>query len=196
MAHRIVRAVAAYAVGDGAHANQVKLLKGSATKRLRVGDFRVVFLESDTEVYVVRIAPRGEVYDREDKMPQTIKTSGGETMVVLSQEEYEDLVDARDGNFAAWQLATGQLETFSQEEVMASLAAPSRVAFYRAHRGVAPATLAAAAGISEAKLAEIEAGALVAEPEIYAKLAAHLRTAVGDLMPRTAHRTQGAEAAE
>ena len=63
MAARVYRAVAAYAVGDGAHANQVKPLKGGLTKRLRVGDFRVVFLESDTEVYVVRVAPRGTAYD-------------------------------------------------------------------------------------------------------------------------------------
>jgi mRNA interferase RelE/StbE len=63
MAQRIRRAVAAYAVGDGAHANQVKLLKGSPTKRLRVGDFRVVFVETNDEIYVVRLAPRGDVYD-------------------------------------------------------------------------------------------------------------------------------------
>ena len=63
MAPRIRRAVATYAAGDGAHANQVKALKGSPTKRLRVGNFRVVFLETDTEVYVVSIGPRGDVYD-------------------------------------------------------------------------------------------------------------------------------------
>jgi mRNA interferase RelE/StbE len=63
MASRIERAVAAYALGGGAHANQVKALKGSPTKRLRVGNFRVVFLETDSEVYVLRIGPRGDIYD-------------------------------------------------------------------------------------------------------------------------------------
>jgi mRNA interferase RelE/StbE len=48
---------------QGAHFNRVKRLKGSVGKRLRVGDFRVVFQESDDEIYVARIAPRGDVYD-------------------------------------------------------------------------------------------------------------------------------------
>ncbi len=38
-------------------------LVGSDGKRLRIGDFRVILLESDDEITVLKIAPRGDVYD-------------------------------------------------------------------------------------------------------------------------------------
>lgn len=41
----------------------VKKLVGSAALRLRVGDFGVVFEETETEIIVTRIGPRGSVYD-------------------------------------------------------------------------------------------------------------------------------------
>jgi mRNA interferase RelE/StbE len=41
----------------------VKSLAGSNAKRLRVGDFRVIFEEGATEIVVSRIGPRGGVYD-------------------------------------------------------------------------------------------------------------------------------------
>ena len=44
-------------------AGDIKPLAGSNAKRLRVGDFRVVFEESATEIVVSRIGPRGGVYD-------------------------------------------------------------------------------------------------------------------------------------
>jgi hypothetical protein len=129
-------------------------------------------------------------------MPQTIRTPGGETMVVLSLDEYEDLVDARDGNFAAWQLATGQLETFSEDEVRAYIAAPSRVAFYRAHRGMTLDALAAAAGIREATLAEMEPGSLAGDEATYTRLAQLLNTKMENLMPDATSSSQRARAAE
>jgi len=44
-------------------AGDVKQLTGSPAKRLRVGDFRVIFEETFTTVTVSRIAPRGGIYD-------------------------------------------------------------------------------------------------------------------------------------
>ncbi|MFC5391637.1 type II toxin-antitoxin system RelE family toxin [Bosea vestrisii] len=44
-------------------AGDVKQLVGSPAKRLRVGDFRVIFEEAATTITVSRIAPRGGVYD-------------------------------------------------------------------------------------------------------------------------------------
>lgn len=44
-------------------AGDVKSLTGSSAKRLRVGDFRVIFEETDGEIAVSRIGPRGGVYD-------------------------------------------------------------------------------------------------------------------------------------
>ncbi len=62
MAGRIRKAVSEYALDPLAHANNVTELVGEQTKRLRVGDFRVIFVESDTEITVVKIGPRGNVY--------------------------------------------------------------------------------------------------------------------------------------
>ena len=47
----------------GAHANNVTRLIGSTACCLQIGDFRVLFEESDTDVIVTKIAPRGNVYD-------------------------------------------------------------------------------------------------------------------------------------
>jgi len=63
MADRIMRAVREYADGTGAHANNVKALQGSSALRLRVGDYRVIFSETDTEIIVTGLGPRGSIYD-------------------------------------------------------------------------------------------------------------------------------------
>jgi mRNA interferase RelE/StbE len=45
-------------------AGDVKLLVGhSGAKRLRVGDFRVIFEEDADQLTISRIAPRGDIYD-------------------------------------------------------------------------------------------------------------------------------------
>jgi mRNA interferase RelE/StbE len=63
MADRIIRAMREYGDGTGAHANNVKALQGSSALRLRVGDYRVVFSETDTEIIVTGLGPRGSIYD-------------------------------------------------------------------------------------------------------------------------------------
>ena len=63
MAARIRRALAEYASDSTAHANNVTLLVGSTDKRLRIGDFRVIFREEETVLTVVKIGPRGGVYE-------------------------------------------------------------------------------------------------------------------------------------
>ncbi|WP_135470538.1 type II toxin-antitoxin system RelE family toxin [Crenalkalicoccus roseus] len=63
MAARIRRAIGEYATDQAAHANNVRPLVGSSAKRLRVGDFRVIFEETETEILVTKIGPRGSVYD-------------------------------------------------------------------------------------------------------------------------------------
>lgn len=63
VANRIMRSVREYADGTGAHANNVKALQGSSALRLRVGDYRVIFDETDTEIIVTGLGPRGSIYD-------------------------------------------------------------------------------------------------------------------------------------
>jgi mRNA interferase RelE/StbE len=62
MAARIRKALADYAADPAAHANNVRQLVGSPARRLRVGDFRVVFEETGEEVVVTKVGPRGDVY--------------------------------------------------------------------------------------------------------------------------------------
>jgi mRNA interferase RelE/StbE len=63
MAERIMQTMREYAAGTGAHANNVKALQGSSALRLRIGDFRVIFSETDIEIIVTGLGPRGRIYD-------------------------------------------------------------------------------------------------------------------------------------
>jgi mRNA interferase RelE/StbE len=62
VAARLRKALTDYAADPAAHANNVTLLVGTAAKRIRVGDYRIIFEETETELVVSKIAPRGEVY--------------------------------------------------------------------------------------------------------------------------------------
>ena len=62
---RNIRAkIAQYAADPASLANNVSALKGEPGHfRLRVGDWRVVFSEDGTVIAIIRIAPRGSVYE-------------------------------------------------------------------------------------------------------------------------------------
>ena len=63
VAPRLREKVAVYAADPASLANVVTELRGSSMKRLRVGDFRILFEETETEILVSKIATRGSVYD-------------------------------------------------------------------------------------------------------------------------------------
>lgn len=61
---RIVHKIEQLATRPESLANNVRALKGpNGLKRLRVGDWRVIFTETLVVVAVERIAPRGSAYD-------------------------------------------------------------------------------------------------------------------------------------
>ena len=61
---RIRTKIAQYAAAPESLAKNVKALKGEhGYFRLRVGDWRVVFSEEYEAVAIIRIAPRGRVYE-------------------------------------------------------------------------------------------------------------------------------------
>ncbi|HEX5327485.1 MAG TPA: type II toxin-antitoxin system RelE/ParE family toxin [Acetobacteraceae bacterium] len=62
MAARLRKATTDYAENPAAHANNVTVLVGQTVKRMRVGDYRIIFEETETELVVTRIAPRAEAY--------------------------------------------------------------------------------------------------------------------------------------
>jgi mRNA interferase RelE/StbE len=63
-AARLVSKISAYAENPSAQANNVKRLKGSpALYRLRVGDYRIIFTQGESEIVVTKIEPRSSAYD-------------------------------------------------------------------------------------------------------------------------------------
>ena len=62
-AGRILAKMEAYAADPASQANNVKMLTGTTARRLSVGDFRVVFEETETETIVTKIGPRGSICD-------------------------------------------------------------------------------------------------------------------------------------
>lgn len=61
---RIRNKVALLASDPASLSNNVTMLKGeSGLKRLRVGDWRVIYTEDLRVLYVIKVAPRGSAYD-------------------------------------------------------------------------------------------------------------------------------------
>lgn len=63
VASLILEKVESYASDPRPLANNVKAMRGSSAFRLRVGDFQVVFEETQDEIIVTKIGPRGSIYD-------------------------------------------------------------------------------------------------------------------------------------
>ena len=59
----IRRKIEQYAAAPASLANNVTPLRGVEAKRLRIGDFRVIFRETRTAVEILDIAPRGSAYE-------------------------------------------------------------------------------------------------------------------------------------
>jgi mRNA interferase RelE/StbE len=62
-ARRIRQKVAQYAENPASLANNIKALVGSPFIRLRVGDWRVIMDDRQRVLTVVKIGPRGGVYE-------------------------------------------------------------------------------------------------------------------------------------
>ncbi|MSO99691.1 MAG: type II toxin-antitoxin system RelE/ParE family toxin [Acetobacteraceae bacterium] len=51
-----------YAADPMAHANNVAKPVGSSSSRMRAGDYRVILAETEADLLVVRVGPRGGIY--------------------------------------------------------------------------------------------------------------------------------------
>jgi len=58
---RIIGKIETYATDPASQKNNIKRLQGSDELRLRIGDYRVIFLDS-TIIDVLKIGPRGSIY--------------------------------------------------------------------------------------------------------------------------------------
>ena len=89
---------------------------------------------------------------------QTTISPDGERLVAMTAEEYQDLIDGRDAAVAMREIAAGTMTTVVEADVDAYLAAPTPLAFWRKHRGMAQIELSWAADISQPYLAQLENG--------------------------------------
>jgi DNA-binding XRE family transcriptional regulator/PHD/YefM family antitoxin component YafN of YafNO toxin-antitoxin module len=116
--------------------------------------------------------------------PSIVRTPGGEEIVLLSRAEYAALmaeVEAIRHDRVMADMRAGA-PTLSSEDVLASLAEPTLLAFWRKKRGMTQAELAALAGISQSYLAAIEAGKRKGNPEHFLRMARALGMRVEDIV--------------
>jgi len=117
---------------------------------------------------------------------QKIVTPNGETLVVMSEAEYEALLDEADIAHANWTLAeieAGRQEWVPGEIVDRLLDGENRIRVWRDHRGLSATELAAKAEISAAYLSELETGKKTGTVETLRKLANVLKLDIDDLVP-------------
>jgi len=88
---------------------------------------------------------------------QAYTTPEGADRVSMPRSEYQDLVDSRDHAIAMRDIAAGA-PVLSEAELDNFLASPSPLAFWRKRAGMTQTALAQQAGITQAFLAQIEAG--------------------------------------
>jgi DNA-binding XRE family transcriptional regulator len=106
--------------------------------------------------------------------PQFIRSSSGETLVVLPEDEYEALRDAADAAHAGQAMEAvrrGQMPTLSSAEVDEFLRYATPLAFWRGKRKLTQAVLAQRVGISQSYLAGLEKGKRKGDPALFLRLA-------------------------
>lgn len=171
-AEHILTKIEAYAASPESQANNVRMLAGSTAKRLPIGDFRVIFEETETEIIVSKIGPRGSVYQQEpDAMNvRYIITPKGEELAILPRAEFEALTESVEHgrDVAAYQM--GRLPGLSAEETRAFVAAASPLAFWRKYRGMTQSALAELVGVTQGYLSDVENGRRDGPVELWLKL--------------------------
>jgi DNA-binding XRE family transcriptional regulator len=120
---------------------------------------------------------------------QIITTPNGERMIVLSEAEYERLVDRlEDAEDIATirrfeqKLAAGEEEMIPAEYVYRMLDGENPVAVWREYRGLTAKALAEAAGITQAYLSQIETGKRDGTVGTMKKIAEALKVTIDDLV--------------
>lgn len=114
-------------------------------------------------------------------------TIDGKGYVLLSQEDYEDLVDRLEAQAVLARIAAGE-EMWPLEIVEARANGENSVAVFRKYRGLTVSELAAAAGISQPYLSEIEAGKKTGSVDVLKRIAGVLKVDLDDLVvERDAH---------
>lgn len=104
----------------------------------------------------------------------------GKSYVLLSEEDYEDLIDGLEASAVMARIAAGE-ETWPLHVVEARAKGENAVRVFRTYRGLSVSDLAEAAGISQPYLSEIETGKKTGSLDVLKRIAAALRVDLDDI---------------
>jgi len=105
----------------------------------------------------------------------------GETYVLVPEDEYEDLMDSLAAEKIMARIRAGE-ETWPAELVYELWETYSRIRTYRNYRKMSVSDLAAAAGISQPYLSEIERGKKTGSVDVLKRIAAALKVDLDDIV--------------
>jgi len=108
-------------------------------------------------------------------------TIEGKNYVVLSEEDYEDLIDGLHASAIMARIEAGE-ETWPMEIVEARSNGENPVRVFRTYRKMTMTELAAAAGISQPYLSDIENGKKKGSVDALKRIAVALRVDLDDLV--------------
>jgi DNA-binding XRE family transcriptional regulator len=108
-------------------------------------------------------------------------TIDGKNYVILSEEDYEDLVDGMRANAIMARVAAGE-EVWPYELVKELSDTESRIRTFRTYRKMTVSELAEAAGISQPYLSEIETGKKTGSVDVLKRIATALKVDLDDLV--------------
>jgi ribosome-binding protein aMBF1 (putative translation factor) len=119
-------------------------------------------------------------------MPVMTKSPKGDDIVILSRNEYDRLLsakeDAADAAVAKRAIARNE-ETLSEAEMDELLAVRTPLAFWRKKRGLTQTDLAKAARIAQGFLSEIESGLKTGDVTVLQRIAVALEISLLELVP-------------
>lgn len=108
-------------------------------------------------------------------------TIEGKNYVLVSEEDYEDLIDGLNAGVIMARIKAGE-EVWPAELVRELMETDSRIRTYRKYRGMTGTDLASTAGISQPHLSDIENGKKVGSVDVLKRIAAALRVDLDDLV--------------
>lgn len=105
----------------------------------------------------------------------------GKPFVLVPEEEFEDMMDVIMAKEVLARIEAGE-ETWPAELVYELLETDSRIRTYRTYRKLSVSDLAAAAGISQPYLSEIESGKKTGSVDVLKRIAAALKVDLDDIV--------------
>ncbi|MDO9417189.1 helix-turn-helix domain-containing protein [Pararhizobium sp.] len=108
-------------------------------------------------------------------------TIDGKNYVLLSEEDYEDMVDGLKAEAVMARVAAGE-ETFPHALIKELSDSDSPIRTYRKYRGLTVTQLADAVGVSQPHLSDIENGKKTGSVEVLMRIAHTLKVDLDDLV--------------